>query len=71
MRRQRCPHCQVMLISLLRLALQNRDVSEQQIAKRPEHTFADPRRIPIGDNPYHQSPLAQIVSASLFPAAAF
>jgi hypothetical protein len=59
-----------MLISLLRLALQNRDVSEQQIAKRPQHMFADPRRIPVGDNPHQQPPFAQIFGAALFPAAA-
>jgi hypothetical protein len=52
------------------MALQNGNIGEQQIAQRPQHALADPHRLPVSDNPYHESPFAQILRTALFPAAA-
>jgi len=69
-RGERRPHCDVVLVPLLCLALKNRDVSEQELAQRPQQAVAHAIRIPLSDNPYNQPPLAQILGAALFPEAA-
>jgi hypothetical protein len=69
-RRQRRPDLQVVFIASLRLAPQNRDISEQEIAQRPKDTFLDSIGIPISHGTRYIAPLAQVLSAALDPAAA-
>lgn len=56
-----------MLETLKRVAFEDRDIGQQQLAQRPHKRIARARGIPVGYSANHQAPLAQITSSPFFP----
>ena len=68
--RQHGPDGDIVLVSFLGIALEDGYIGQQELAQRPQKALPDAIGIPVGDNPDHVSPFAQVLGAALFPAAA-